>query len=79
MKTLNVGMIGAGFMGKAHSLAYTAMPIIECYDLFKAIVDGTSASPDFRDGYQIARIEAANQDSSADTVRVDVPPLEDWA
>lgn len=27
MKKLNVGLIGAGFMGKAHSLAYVAMPI----------------------------------------------------
>ncbi|MEA2376686.1 MAG: levoglucosan dehydrogenase, partial [Thermoleophilaceae bacterium] len=27
MKTVNVGVIGAGFMGKAHSLAYAAMPM----------------------------------------------------
>ena len=27
MKTVNVGVIGAGFMGKAHSLAYSAMPM----------------------------------------------------
>ncbi|MBA7510843.1 Myo-inositol 2-dehydrogenase [subsurface metagenome] len=27
MKNLNVGLIGAGFMGKAHSLAYAGMPI----------------------------------------------------
>lgn len=27
MKKLNVGLIGAGFMGKAHSLAYMAMPM----------------------------------------------------
>ena len=27
MKQLNVGLIGAGFMGKAHSLAYMAMPM----------------------------------------------------
>jgi predicted dehydrogenase len=27
MKTLNVGMIGGGFMAKAHSLAYAAMPM----------------------------------------------------
>jgi levoglucosan dehydrogenase len=27
VKTLNVGVIGAGFMGKAHSLAYAAMPM----------------------------------------------------
>ena len=27
VKTLNVGLVGAGFMGKAHSLAYAAMPM----------------------------------------------------
>lgn len=27
MKNLNVGLIGAGFMGKAHSLAYAGMPM----------------------------------------------------
>lgn len=27
MQTVNVGLIGAGFMGKAHSLAYAAMPM----------------------------------------------------
>lgn len=27
MRTLNVGLIGGGFMGKAHSLAYSAMPM----------------------------------------------------
>lgn len=27
MRTLNIGLIGAGFMGKAHSFAYAAMPM----------------------------------------------------
>mgnify|MGYP000271255725 CR=1 FL=1 len=27
MKTLNIGMVGAGFMAKAHSLAYAGMPM----------------------------------------------------
>lgn len=27
MRTINVGLIGAGFMGKAHSLAYATMPM----------------------------------------------------
>ena len=27
MQHLNVGLIGGGFMGKAHSLAYAAMPM----------------------------------------------------
>ena len=26
MKTLNVGLVGAGFMGKAHVVAYSNMP-----------------------------------------------------
>ncbi len=63
----------------ALGIGYGETKIIECHDLFKAIVDGTPASPDFRDGYQIARIEAAIQDSSADKVWVDIPPLEDGA
>ena len=28
MKTLNVGLVGAGFMGKAHVVAYSNMPQI---------------------------------------------------
>ena len=43
MKKLNVGLIGAGFMGKAHSLAYVAMPIFfwpaPAIPVRKAIVD----------------------------------------
>jgi predicted dehydrogenase len=27
LKTLNIGLVGGGFMGKAHSLAYAAMPM----------------------------------------------------
>jgi hypothetical protein len=27
MQKLNVAMIGGGFMGKAHAMAYAAMPI----------------------------------------------------
>ena len=26
MKKLNIGLIGAGFMGKAHTVAYSNMP-----------------------------------------------------
>ena len=26
-QSINVGLIGGGFMGKAHSLAYAAMPM----------------------------------------------------
>lgn len=61
----------------ALGIGYGETKIIECYELLKAIVDGTPASPDFRDGYQIARIEAAIQDSAATRAWVEVPPLED--
>ena len=26
-ETLNIGLVGGGFMGKAHALAYAAMPM----------------------------------------------------
>jgi predicted dehydrogenase len=43
MKKLNVALIGAGFMGKAHSLAYVAMPMFfhpaPAYPVRKTIVD----------------------------------------
>jgi len=45
MKKLNIGLIGAGFMGKAHSLAYTAMPMFfwpaPAIPVRKSIVDVT--------------------------------------
>ena len=45
MKKLNVGLIGAGFMGKAHSLAYMAMPMFfwpaPAIPVRKSIVDVT--------------------------------------
>lgn len=45
MKKLNVGLIGAGFMGKAHSLAYMAMPMFfwpaPAMPVRKSIVDVT--------------------------------------
>ncbi len=49
----------------ALGIGYGETKIIECHDLFKAIVDGTPASPDFGDGYQIARIEHAIAESAA--------------
>lgn len=45
-KTLNVAMIGGGFMGKAHALAYAAMPMFfwpaPAIPRRKAIVDVTA-------------------------------------
>ena len=47
MKKLNVALIGAGFMGKAHSLAYVAMPMFfhpaPAYPVRKTIVDVNDA------------------------------------
>ena len=47
MKQLNVALIGAGFMGKAHSLAYVAMPMFfhpaPAYPVRKTIVDVNDA------------------------------------
>ena len=39
--------------------------IVECLDLMRAIVDGTPVSPNFGDGYQIAKIAAAIAESAA--------------
>lgn len=48
MKKLNVGLIGAGFMGKAHSLAYVAMPMFfwpaPAIPVRKTIVDVDAAT-----------------------------------
>jgi predicted dehydrogenase len=40
----------------ALGIGYSETKIVECYDFVKAIADGKSPSPDFYDGYQIARI-----------------------
>ncbi|WCK53190.1 Gfo/Idh/MocA family oxidoreductase [Aneurinibacillus sp. Ricciae_BoGa-3] len=40
----------------ALGIGYGETKIVECCDFFKAIVDGTPVSPNFNDGYQIAKI-----------------------
>ena len=40
----------------ALGIGYSETKIIECYDFFKAITDSTECSPNFKDGYEIARI-----------------------
>lgn len=57
-------------------LGFGETKIVECLDLMKAIVDGTPASPDFGDGYQIAKIAAAIGESAASGQWVDISPLE---
>jgi predicted dehydrogenase len=60
----------------AIGIGYGETKIIECYDMFRAVVEGTPASPDFGDGYQIARICEAIVDSAAAGEWADVPALE---
>lgn len=40
----------------ALGIGFSEIKIIECYDFIKAIVENTSASPNFEDGYKIAVI-----------------------
>ncbi len=60
----------------AIGIGYGETKIIECYDLCRAVVEGTAASPDFGDGYQLARICEAIVESSAEGEWVEVPSLE---
>jgi len=43
----------------ALGIGYTETKIIEAYDFFKAIVSGSEASPNFKDGYAIELISEA--------------------
>jgi predicted dehydrogenase len=63
----------------ALGIGYGETKIIETYDLFKAIVDGTPVSPNFGDGYQIALICDAITESSAKESWVSVPTVDDAA
>ncbi|GMA64577.1 Gfo/Idh/MocA family oxidoreductase [Alicyclobacillus fastidiosus] len=40
----------------ALGIGYSETKIVECYDFVRAIVDSVPCSPNFRDGYEIARI-----------------------
>lgn len=48
----------------ALGIGYTETKIIETYDFFKAIAEGTQPSPNFRDGYAIELISDAILDSA---------------
>lgn len=61
----------------ALGIGYGETKIIEAYELFKAVVEGAPVSPNFRDGYQIARICEAIQASAARQAWVEVTPLAD--
>lgn len=49
----------------ALGIGYSETKIVEAYDLCKAIVDGTPASPNFEDGYRISLVADAIIESSA--------------
>ncbi len=53
---------------------YAETKVIECYEFCRAIAEGIPASPDFSDGYQIARICEAVQQSAASGAWVEIPP-----
>ncbi|HEX3617805.1 MAG TPA: Gfo/Idh/MocA family oxidoreductase [Solirubrobacteraceae bacterium] len=59
----------------ALGIGYGETKIIECYELMKAIADGAAASPDFADGYQIARICQAISDSAESGNWTELAPL----
>ena len=48
----------------ALGIGYSETKIVEAYDLCKAIVEGTPASPNFEDGYRIALVADAILESS---------------
>jgi predicted dehydrogenase len=56
-------------------IGYGETKIVEALDLMKAVVEGTPASPDFGDGYQISKIAAAVQQSAESGAWVDIAPL----
>jgi predicted dehydrogenase len=61
----------------ALGIGYGETKIIECYDLMKAVVEGSEVSPNFRDGYQIARICDAIEESAGKQSWVEIPSLSD--
>jgi predicted dehydrogenase len=60
----------------ALGIGYGETKIIECHDFCRAVVERTPVSPDFADGYQIARICDAIAESAASADWTDVPALE---
>lgn len=59
----------------ALGIGYGETKIIECHDFIKAVVENGRPSPDFRDGYQIARIAEAIGKSSETNAWVEIPKL----
>lgn len=60
----------------ALGIGYGETKIIEAHDFFKAIVEGSSVSPNFADGYQTALIDDAIIESAEKDSWVDVPLID---
>jgi predicted dehydrogenase len=56
-------------------IGYGETKIIECYELMRAIAERGPATPDFRDGYQIARICEAIAESAESSQWVEIAPI----
>ena len=73
-KTLNVAMIGGGFMGKAHALAYAAMPMFfwpaPAMPVRKVLVDLSDAAAE--EGRRRFGFEEASSDWRSVVVRPDI-------
>ena len=61
----------------ALGIGYTETKIIECYDFFRALQDGSEAEPNFRDGYAIELISDAILESAKTHQWVDVKSTEE--
>jgi predicted dehydrogenase len=54
-------------------IGYTETKIVECFDFMTAVVSGKQPSPNFQDGYRIARIADAILSSASTQAWVEVP------
>jgi predicted dehydrogenase len=63
----------------ALGIGYGETKIIEAYDFFTAIAEGTGVEPNFADGYQIALVSDAIVESAGKGTWVDVPLVGDRA
>lgn len=82
MNKINVGLIGAGFMGKAHSLAYAAMPMffwpppaMPIRYVIADVTDKAAAEAAHRFGFQssVGDWRRVIEDKSVDVVDIAVP------
>ena len=60
----------------ALGIGYAETKIIEIYDFVKAIVEGGTVSPNFKDGYQVNLIADAMAESAAKRSWISVPRAE---